>query len=73
MSERKPIVAGNWKMHNDRIETQALIQQIIQNGKNLGKSCEVIIAPPFTSIACATKEVKDSAIQIAAQDLFLGG
>ena len=70
MSERKPIVAGNWKMHNDRIETRALIQQIIQNGKNLGKSCEVIIAPPFTSIACAAKEVKDSAIQIAAQDLF---
>ncbi len=70
MSERKPIVAGNWKMHNNTIETQTLIQQIIQNGKNLGKSCEIIIAPPFTAIACAVAAVKDSAIQIAAQDLF---
>ncbi len=70
MSERKPIVAGNWKMHNNTIETRTLIQQIIKNGKNLGQNCEVIIAPPFTSIACAAKEVKDSAIQLGAQNLF---
>ncbi len=70
MSERKPIVAGNWKMHNNTVETRNLIQQIIQKGKKLGRFCEVIIAPPFTSIACAVEEVKGSAIQICAQNLF---
>ncbi len=70
MSERKPIVAGNWKMHNDRDETRTLIRQIIQNGKNLGQNCEVIIAPPFTSIACAAKEIENSAIKLGGQNIF---
>ena len=70
MNKRKPIVAGNWKMHNTTAETHNLIKQIITKGKNLGENCEVIIAPPFTSIACAIEAVGGSHIQVAAQDLF---
>ena len=70
MNKRKPIVAGNWKMHNTTAETHNLIKQIITKGKNLGENCEVIIAPPCTSIACALEAVGGNHIQVAAQDLF---
>jgi triosephosphate isomerase (TIM) len=70
MNERKPIVAGNWKMHNTTSETRNLIRQIVTKGTNVGKKCEIIVAPPFTSIACAIEEVKGSDINVAAQDLF---
>ena len=71
MNKRKPIVAGNWKMHNTTAETRNLIKQIITKGKNPGDNCEVIIAPPFTSIACAIEAVRRTIIfKLAAQDLF---
>ncbi|MFH0959449.1 MAG: triose-phosphate isomerase [Pseudomonadota bacterium] len=70
MNQRKPIIAGNWKMHNNTAQTRNLIKEIFTKGKNLGTSCEVIIAPAFTSIACAIEEVKGSHIQVAAQNIF---
>lgn len=70
MNIRKPIVAGNWKMHNTSDQTRELIRQIIAKEKNLGEKCEIIVAPPFTSIASAVAEVRGSDLQVAAQDLF---
>ncbi|MGC8658927.1 MAG: triose-phosphate isomerase [Desulfomonilaceae bacterium] len=70
MIDRKPIVAGNWKMHNNSVETRSLIQKIIQNSQELVKDCEIIIAPPFTSIACAVEEAKKSSIKIGGQNMF---
>lgn len=70
MSERKPIVAGNWKMHNNTVETRNLIREIVKKVKNSGEQCEIIVAPPFTSTAHAVEEAKGSIIQISAQDLF---
>lgn len=70
MSKRKPIVAGNWKMHNNTAETRNLIRGIVEKAKNISEQCEIIVAPPFTSIACAVQEAKGSIIQISAQDLF---
>jgi triosephosphate isomerase len=70
MSERKPIVAGNWKMHNNTVESRNLIREIVNKVKNTGKQCDIIVAPPFTSISCAVEEAKGSIIQISAQDIF---
>ncbi len=70
MIDRKPIVAGNWKMHNNSVETRSLVQKIVQMSPKIVKDCEVIIAPPFTSIACAVEEAKNSSIQIGGQNMF---
>ncbi|MCL5125641.1 MAG: triose-phosphate isomerase, partial [Deltaproteobacteria bacterium] len=70
MIDRKPIVAGNWKMHNNSVETRSLVQKIVQMSQKIVKDCEVIIAPPFTSIACAVEEAKNSSIQIGGQNMF---
>lgn len=70
MGQRRPIVAGNWKMHNNNIETRKLIQEIVEKIKNVGERCEVIIAPVFTSIASAIESAKGSVIKIGAQNMF---
>ncbi len=48
---RKPIVAGNWKMHTTLSEAVALSEQIVRqlNVARLEKA-DVILAPPFTHL-----------------------
>jgi triosephosphate isomerase (TIM) len=70
MTERTPIVAGNWKMHNNTTDTRNLVKQLIQKGKSHWGKCEVIIAPPFTSLAAAVEEARGTKIQVSGQDLF---
>lgn len=65
---RRPVIAGNWKMH----KTQAATRDFFSVFKPLvagSDHCEIIIAPPFTSLSVAVDSARGSAIQIAAQDM----
>ena len=50
---RKPIIAGNWKMHMLQGEAQELLNGLCDLGKASGiakdKLPEVVVAPVFTS------------------------
>ncbi|MBE7705707.1 MAG: triose-phosphate isomerase [Cyanobacteria bacterium SIG30] len=64
---RKPIIAGNWKMHNTTKESVELTKGIIEGIKDLNKDSlpEIVIAPVFTSlcsVACELKECKEIAL-----------
>jgi triosephosphate isomerase (TIM) len=66
---RRPVIAGNWKMYKTRAETQeffSAFKPLVNNTKH----CDVIIAPPFTSLATAVESARGSAIAIAAQDAY---
>ncbi|QLE02820.1 triose-phosphate isomerase [Galbibacter sp. BG1] len=64
---RKKIVAGNWKMNKDLAETQALISDL---KKSLpATDAEVKIAPTFTSLYAAFQALKDSPIEVVAQNM----
>lgn len=67
MTQRTPIIAGNWKMNNTLAESAALIEAL----KNAGNknNAEIIVAPSFTSLAEVAKLAKGSQIQVAAQDV----
>ncbi|MFZ1332613.1 MAG: triose-phosphate isomerase, partial [Flavobacteriales bacterium] len=43
----KTIVAGNWKMHKDRAEALALIDEIGKERDPLPQHVEVVVAPAF--------------------------
>lgn len=65
---RRPVIAGNWKMYKTQAETREffdyfkpLVSEII--------SCDIIIAPPFTSLSAAVDSARGSSIQIAAQNI----
>ncbi|MBI3997093.1 MAG: triose-phosphate isomerase [Candidatus Omnitrophica bacterium] len=64
---RKPIIAGNWKMHLTLAEAHALVRQLL--GLD-AKSVDVVICPPFTALSSVAALVKGSRIGLGAQDLF---
>ena len=64
---RKKIVAGNWKMNNNKSETADLIQAL----KSLSFSTEVrvMIAPAFTHLAQAEELTQGGRIEVLAQNM----
>jgi len=69
MSERQPLIAGNWKMHKTQGEARVLAREILR-GLTYGLRAEVMVAPPYTALAAVAEELKGSAIRLAAQDTF---
>ncbi|NND64310.1 MAG: triose-phosphate isomerase, partial [Flavobacteriaceae bacterium] len=64
---RKNIVAGNWKMNNDLEATTQLLSELKQH--TLPNNVEVIVTPTFTNLYSAHNELKESSIQVAAQNM----
>lgn len=64
---RKPIIAGNWKMHKTRGEAVALVKAL----KPLvaGAACEVVVCPPFTALTAVAEEIAGSNIVLGAQNM----
>jgi triosephosphate isomerase len=69
MSDRQPLIAGNWKMHKTLAEARALARDIRQ-GAAPGRRAEVALAPPYTALAAVAGELAGSDIRLAAQDTF---
>ena len=69
MSERTPIIAGNWKMHKTRTETQALVRELVEGLRSRPAACEVIVAPPFVSIVDAIEGAKGAPISVSGQNM----
>jgi triosephosphate isomerase (TIM) len=69
MKARRLIIAGNWKMHKTACETGSLIRELAQALGREAPACEVIVAPPFTSIPAAVQESTNTAIRVSGQDL----
>ncbi|MBI4314174.1 MAG: triose-phosphate isomerase [Candidatus Omnitrophica bacterium] len=65
--KRRPIVAGNWKMHKTNLEARKLTQAIV---KALGKvrGVDVVIAPAFTALETVGKGLEKSSVSLAAQN-----
>ncbi|MDX6744945.1 triose-phosphate isomerase [Actinocorallia sp. A-T 12471] len=48
---RKPLMAGNWKMHNNHLEAIALVQKLAFGLKDKDfEAVEVAVLPPFTDL-----------------------
>ena len=68
MMNRKPIVAGNWKMNKTVKEAVSFLSELkplVSDVKNAG----IVIGAPFTALYAAVKEVEGSNIKIAAQNM----
>jgi len=65
--DRKPLIAGNWKMHNTLGESVELINAL-KKGLRPNEKAEVLVAPVFTALNAAALAAKGSAILVAAQD-----
>jgi triosephosphate isomerase len=65
---RRPIVAGNWKMHGSRSENARLIEELLAGcAPNPAAVC--VICPPFVYLQEAARLLRDSALSLGAQDV----
>jgi triosephosphate isomerase (TIM) len=69
---RKPLIAGNWKMHNNHFEAIALTQKLAftLTGKDFD-AADVAVLPPFTALRSVQSLVEGDRLRLAygAQDI----
>ncbi|UCB42487.1 MAG: triose-phosphate isomerase [Dehalococcoidales bacterium] len=66
---RFPIIAGNWKMNTTVAEAIELTGQV-RKGISNGFSVEVVVCPPFISLAAVKEALKGTSIKLGAQNLY---
>ncbi|GAB2780906.1 triose-phosphate isomerase [Salinimicrobium soli] len=65
---RDKIVAGNWKMNNDLAETEDLLSKIKLEWEGT-EGVRVIVAPSFTNLHHAFESLRDTQVEVAAQNM----
>jgi triosephosphate isomerase len=65
---RRPIVAGNWKMHGSRAENARLIEELLAGAPTQPKAT-CVVCPPFVYLQEAARLLRDSALSLGAQDV----
>ncbi|MGO1412036.1 MAG: triose-phosphate isomerase [Microbacterium sp.] len=73
---RTPLIAGNWKMNLDHLQTVALIQKLhwaLKDAKHEFDTVDVAVFPPFTDLRSAQTLIDADKIPFAlgAQDLSM--
>lgn len=68
MNDRRPMIAGNWKMNLNRDEAARLVATIAENIVGL-EGVDVLVAPPFTTLAVVRDAIGDSKIFLSAQNM----
>lgn len=66
---RKPVIAGNWKMHKTIAESVAMVTSLKSLVAGVSDR-EIIVAPVFTSLESVGKAIKGTNIKLSAQDIF---
>ncbi len=64
---RKKVIIGNWKMNNDKKETEKLLLNLTKFSWN--KEIEVKVSPSFVNLESAQKILKNSSIEVVAQNM----
>jgi triosephosphate isomerase len=65
---RLSLIAGNWKMNTTVTEAVALVQSMQQRLDEI-KGVEKVVCPPFISLTAVAELVKDSSIELGAQNM----
>jgi len=65
---RRPLVAGNWKMHGSRAETARLIEELLAQAP-AEPAAQSVICPPFVYLHEAWRLLRDSIFSLGAQDV----
>ena len=65
---RRPVLAANWKMHMTAGETVALAKKILPCQERAGEA-DIVICPPFTSLAPACSVFQGTGLQVGAQNM----
>ena len=67
MAERKPLVAGNWKMNGLRADGLALARALAERARQPHR-CELLVCPPATLLIAVGEALAGSGIGLGGQD-----
>lgn len=67
-SQRKPMVAANWKMNTDRPEAATLAKGVVDTVGRQYKT-DIVLCPPYTWLHEVGMAIRDSNISLGAQNL----
>ena len=68
MGMRRPVVAGNWKMHGSRAANEALLGELGERVKPEWH-VEVAVFPPYVYLSEAVRALEEADIDVGAQDV----
>src|SRR6478752_4777327 len=71
MADRKPMMAGNWKMHHTHLEAIQVVQKLSYRLEHADyDACEVVVCPAFTALRSVQTTIDSDRIPIGlgAQD-----
>jgi triosephosphate isomerase len=68
MSERTPLIAGNWKMHKTVAEAEAYIGALLPR-VSTADGVDVAICPSFLALAAMVDSTRGSRVQVYAQNM----
>jgi triosephosphate isomerase len=72
MTDRTPVIAGNWKMNTDVRSGTKLVEEILALS-DAASGVEKIVCPPFVSLTSISQTVAGSSIQVGAQNVNANG
>jgi triosephosphate isomerase len=68
MGDRRPLIAGNWKMNLNRNESVKLVRAIAERISDLAGT-DVLVAPPFTALPVVKDAIGSAKIYLGAQNM----
>lgn len=69
---RKPLIAGNWKMHGSQSQVNALVDGI-QQGANAYPDIDILLLPAFIHLTQVRDKLASSSLLWGAQNFYMGG
>jgi triosephosphate isomerase len=67
---RRPVIAGNWKMFKTASEAVDLIANIKAGVHKLNEEIDIVVCPPFTSLAAVGPLLAGTQIGLGAQNMY---
>jgi triosephosphate isomerase (TIM) len=68
MTQRTPLIAGNWKMHGTVEEAEALVQGLLPRVSSVD-GVDVAVCVPFTALQAVIDSTRGSRVEVYAQNM----
>jgi len=69
MGERRPLIAGNWKMYKTPAEAAETARQLVERVTGVN-DVDIMIAPTFAALEAVSRAIQGSPVALGAQNLF---
>lgn len=68
---KRILIAGNWKMNTNAFEGEKLSEYIVGGYTDFKENVNVLVCPPFTSLASVSKVVSGTKVALGAQNCHI--